>query len=326
MSPPAVNKWEKGISYPDITLLPALARLLGTDLNTLLSFKEDLTKQEVALFLNELAETIQKKGFQTAYDAAMEKIKEYPSCDLILLNTVVSLEGGLMFAKDAKEKKEEFQQAIEQLYQRAVCSQNDEIRNQAQSILIGKFMQRKEYDKAEELLKLLPSKSFVDTKQIEVNLMIARGRLKAAAKKEEEKLLSATNEVHCILMTLMEIAIKENRMEDAEYIANVSKNGAKLFDLWEYHSYVAHFQLYSNCKKPVKCLKILLPILKSLTKKWEIQKSPLYLHIQAKEIDEQFGTTIQKAVIQAVCNDQKYNFLKDSKELDEIIQEIALEK
>lgn len=29
---PAVHKWEKGTSYPDITLLPALARLLDTDL------------------------------------------------------------------------------------------------------------------------------------------------------------------------------------------------------------------------------------------------------------------------------------------------------
>ncbi len=47
---PAVNKWEKGISYPDITLLPALARVLDTDLNTLLSFKDDLTKQEISLF------------------------------------------------------------------------------------------------------------------------------------------------------------------------------------------------------------------------------------------------------------------------------------
>ena len=25
---PAVNKWEKGTSYPDITILPALARIL----------------------------------------------------------------------------------------------------------------------------------------------------------------------------------------------------------------------------------------------------------------------------------------------------------
>lgn len=45
VSAPAVNKWEKGVSYPDITLLPALARLLKTDVNTLLSFQEDLSDQ-----------------------------------------------------------------------------------------------------------------------------------------------------------------------------------------------------------------------------------------------------------------------------------------
>ena len=38
----AVNKWERGASLPDITLLPALARLLGVDLNTLLDFSEEL--------------------------------------------------------------------------------------------------------------------------------------------------------------------------------------------------------------------------------------------------------------------------------------------
>ena len=42
VSTPAVNKWEKGTSYPDIVLLPTLARLLDTDLNTLLSFRDNL--------------------------------------------------------------------------------------------------------------------------------------------------------------------------------------------------------------------------------------------------------------------------------------------
>lgn len=41
VSAPAVNKWENGNSYPDITLLPPLARLLKTDLNTLLSFQDE---------------------------------------------------------------------------------------------------------------------------------------------------------------------------------------------------------------------------------------------------------------------------------------------
>ena len=47
VSAPAVNKWEKALNYPDITLLPALARTLGVDLNTLLSFQEDLTEEEI---------------------------------------------------------------------------------------------------------------------------------------------------------------------------------------------------------------------------------------------------------------------------------------
>ena len=36
VTPPAVNKWEKGISCPDISILAPLARLLETDVNTLL--------------------------------------------------------------------------------------------------------------------------------------------------------------------------------------------------------------------------------------------------------------------------------------------------
>ena len=42
VSAPAVSKWERGESFPEITLLPALARLLGTDLNGLLSFQQEM--------------------------------------------------------------------------------------------------------------------------------------------------------------------------------------------------------------------------------------------------------------------------------------------
>lgn len=42
VSTPAVSKWEKGASYPDVSLLPALARLLKIDLNTLMCLKKNL--------------------------------------------------------------------------------------------------------------------------------------------------------------------------------------------------------------------------------------------------------------------------------------------
>ena len=44
---PAVNKWERGNSLPDITLLAPIARLLGISLYTLLTFQGDLTDRVV---------------------------------------------------------------------------------------------------------------------------------------------------------------------------------------------------------------------------------------------------------------------------------------
>lgn len=318
---PAVNKWEKGSSYPDITLLPALARLLDTDLNTLLSFKEELTEKEIALFLNHLSEIAQTDGFEKAYVSAMEKLREYPTCYPFILNVALWLDGSVMLSGKTESAKE-YRTLTESLYQRALCSQDSNIKSQAYSMLISRYMEREEYDKAQELLQQLPEEPYVNKKQLQANLYIACDRLDEAAKLEEEKLLTATNEIHAILITLMEIAIKENRMEDAEYIADVSQKGAELFDLWEYNSYVAQFQLSSACKNRMKCLKVLIPMLKSLTHKWDITRSPLYRHIKTKEKEKGFGPQIRKMIIQSIREDDTMDFLWESKEFQDIIKDM----
>lgn len=40
---PAVNRWEKDLSFPDTVLLAPLARCLNTDLNELFSFYDSLS-------------------------------------------------------------------------------------------------------------------------------------------------------------------------------------------------------------------------------------------------------------------------------------------
>ena len=182
-------------------------------------------------------------------------------------------------------------------------------------------MEREEYEAAQELLQELPEKDSVDKKQIQAQLYIKLGKLEDAAKIEEEKLLAATNKLHQILMTLMEIAMKEDRMEDAEYISNVCKEGARLFDLWEYSAYVAQFQLYSDCKNGRKCLKVLLPMLKAPTCKWESNRSPLYRHIQTKSFDPEFGPKMQKTLLHSMEADGDTEFLSRDEEFREILKE-----
>ena len=322
---PAVNKWEKGTSYPDITLLPALARLLDTDLNTLLSFKDDLSEKEIAIFLNILSSLLETSGFQSVFEAATNKINEFPTCYPLILNTALFLDGTLMMNPKA-ENNESYEKRIEELYYRALQSNDAQIQSRAKSMLISKLMKRKDYENAQALLKSLPDKDSVDKKQIQAQLHIELGQLEYAAKTEEEKLLSASNEIQQILITLMEIAIKDNRLDDAEYIANVSKEGAILFDLWEYSSYIAHFQLYSTCKNRIKCLKILVPMLKSLTSKWDINSSPLYRHIKTKETDKVFGTKMQKTILNAICTDSDSDFLRQDPEFKSILKEFNFDR
>lgn len=112
VSTPAVNKWEKAISYPDITLLPALARLLGTDLNTLLSFKEDLTNIEINKFSNELMAIASEKCIDRAFEIAMNKIYEYPNCDSLILITAATLEGIVQMF----QAENTYEEKIESLY------------------------------------------------------------------------------------------------------------------------------------------------------------------------------------------------------------------
>lgn len=279
VSAPAVNKWEKGTSYPDIILLPALARLLDTDLNTLLSFQDDLSEKEVVLFMNEVSETMDKNGFEAGYLLATEKLKEYPTCDLLVSNLAMLLDGALMLHGSKNKTNEMYREKIDSLYYRAAQSEDATIREQSQACLISKLMEKQDYEQAQEILNTLPKKSPVDKEQAQANIYIAQGDLEKAAKLIEEKLLSATN-----------------------------------------------FQLYEATKNRIKFLKILLPMLKSLTKKWDINKSPLYRHIQTKEVDKAFGSKLQKAIIQSINADEETEFLKDSPELHELIKEIDIEQ
>ncbi|HBG0145885.1 transcriptional regulator [Faecalimonas umbilicata] len=270
--------------------------------------------------MNEITEIVEKDGFEKGYSLAMEKIKEFPNCDALIGNIAVLLEGLLIFSGKKVEKK--YQEEILNLHKLASKSKDVNIREQSQGMLISKLIEKEEYDEAQEILDTFSKESWVDRKQLQANLYIAKEEYTKAARLTEEKLLSAMSEIHSCLMTLMEIAIKEERISDAEYIADVDRDAAKLFDLWEYYSYVAHSQLYDATKNRIKALKIFLPMLKSLTKKWEIEKSPLYRHIQKKEVGETIGPKFQKYFVRAINHDEEMSYLKEDPEIQKAIKKL----
>lgn len=71
---PAVNKWENGNSFPDITLLAPIARLLDITLDTLLSFQEELTMEEINSFIYEADEKLKNETYEEAFSGQRKSL------------------------------------------------------------------------------------------------------------------------------------------------------------------------------------------------------------------------------------------------------------
>lgn len=320
VSAPAVNKWEKSSCYPDITLLPAIARLLDTDLNTLLSFKEELSRQEIGSFLNEIVQEAGENGVEHAFARTMEKVREYPSCDLLLLNAALTLEGLLaMCAEDGDFSGQ--RAAVEKLYERAAQSADRQVSDHARSMLVSSYLQRQEYQKAEQLLSKLPDEAQFDKKLLQANLLVRQEKWEEAAQLLERKLLSETSSVQSTLLTLMEIACRQGRESDAEQIAGVAEQMTGLFGLWEYVSHAAVFQLAMLQKDTPKCLEALKKMLPAMLQKWDISQSPLYRHMLKKGGGECLGEMMLPKILSEFedpdCHE--YDFLRSHPDFQKTI-------
>lgn len=321
----AFNKWERGISCPDITILPALARLLETDLNTLLSFQEELTNEEIALWCSQISEILMKDGFEKAYEMGMEKVREYPGSGALLFNVAGTLEGGLqIFAEGIdEEKKQKYLEELEVLYERAAKSKEESVRIQANALLAAKCMNREDYDGAQERIELLPDPSWKNKRQMQAQLYVRTGRYDEAVRLKETEILESVNDIYSNLLSLMEIAVKEKRIEDAGYFTEKAVQTIQLYEMWEYSAGVAQFQLAVSKRDKHGTIEALKKMLPSLEKGWQPGESRLYEHIGEKKENigrGEYWQAFTQKIVEGLKTDEDMEFLREDEEFLRIVK------
>lgn len=272
VSTPAVNKWEKGSTYPDITLLPALARLLKIDLNTLMSFNDDLTDIEIENFVNEVDKVVQEQNYETAFQMAIDKIHEYPTCDKLIYSTITYLDGALSLYNIPEP--EQYRETFETFYQRLSVNEIPEIRDIAISMLISYARNRGDFVKAEELINTLPFSTIIDKQEQLAVLYQQQKKYEDAKKIWEHRVLKGATEVQTTLINMLEIALFESDREQAEFFADMYEKIARQFYFPEWMRYNAHLQLAIEQKDKDKSLSILQKMLPAMREEWEPQNYP----------------------------------------------------
>lgn len=318
VSTPAVNKWEKGSTYPDITLLPALARLLKIDLNTLMSFNDDLTDIEIENFVNEVDKAVQEQDYDTAFQKAINKIHEYPTCEKLIYSVILYLEGALTLYNVSEI--EQYREMYETFYKRLATSEIPEIRDTATSMLISYARNRGDFSKAEELINSLPFSTIDKEEQLAI-LYQRQERYQDAEKIWGHRVLKGIIEIQNALANMLEIALQEKRENDADFFADMYEAINRQFCFPEWMCYNAHLQLALVKKDKSKSLYILKKMLPAMKKEWNPQDYQLYRNTDARG-STFFSRKLAETITDELASNEEYAFLRDGSEFEELIVQL----
>ncbi len=307
---PAVNKWENENSYPDIMLLAPIARLLAISLDTLLSFQENLTQEEVNAMVRQAEAMLKEKPYGEALEWAKKKIEQYPNCEQLILYMAVIFDAQRITQEIPDGEK--YDDYFCSLYIRALDSREEATRIRAADSLVGFYMRKEQYEKAEEYLKYLSLQNPV-RKIRQAEIYGKTDRKREAYKAYEELLFSDYQRASAELHGMYMLALGSNDMERARMLVDKQRELARCFEMGSYHEASCGMELAVREKDADTVLTIMEEMLAGIGEICGYRESPLYEHMELKAVSEEFLKEIRKNLLECFQDEESYGFLKNDK-------------
>lgn len=311
VSAPAVNKWERGVSYPDITLIPALARLLDTDANTLLSFETELSPEKNLAIQREVERLVREDGYDAGFSYAREMMRLYPSSDELAIVLTGYLDGALMLYQ--VPEPERYRPTLEAEYERLANSSVSEVRDQAISMLVAKAMAGEDYERAQELLDRIPSPA-IDKQQQQAALYMKQKDYERAGRLWETQVTTAAGDLIAALSSLAEIALRSGNLDEARDIARRALPIADACDLPRWMSAGVELGVEIARRNSEAAMGLIEEIAASMNPAHANDlNSPLHRYVGLTDVS-QLSRQMLELILCEIETDTEYDFLrKDEK-------------
>ena len=236
VSAAAVSKWETGASYPDITLLPPLARALGLTVDALLDFHPAPSNEELHQISERLRAVFDEQGFAAGQQESEAVLREYPSCGQLKI-----MVGGLYFhfLSSALSRADDPEQTSETLIERCLSlfeqgeaqSETEKEKLGARLLRINTLTMLGRYEQAEALIDSLPDQQPVDADTLRLNLRLAQNQLDEAELLARKRLMIHVHESLGALMNLTTVARRQKDFAAAHRYWDAYRALDELFSL-----------------------------------------------------------------------------------------------
>lgn len=316
---PAVNKWEKGVTCPDVALLPRLARTLKTDVNTLLCFQVSLDAEEIGARQKVLVEHARKEGMAEAFAYAEEELRCWPHCEQLLYSLALVLNGQLAYAVLPPEENAGYQARIDALMERAARAENEEIRHSAEWMLTSRYLARGEIAKAQEVLERIPEHPAQDKRMMQINLLMSQERHEEAAALLARTLFITAGELQMQLNKLMQVEERLGDRARVEAIAEKASAAMAALDMNAYCQALPKLEVVVLHKDVPGAVEQLQTMLEALAVPTWMGDSPLYAHLPGNKQTKAVSGMLS-AVLSELRQSEEYVFLRGDEGFERLMQ------
>ncbi len=291
---PAVNKWENGNSNPDIELLAPIARLLRISLDTLMSFREELTAVEINGIIRQMDEMFETESFETVYEWALERVKEYPNCNMLIWQIAVSLDARRLTG--ACTEPENYDKQINAWYEMALGDEKEEIKHHAADSLIGFYLRKKEYTKAEEYLQYF---SDYDPMKVVIQgrLYKEQGKTEEAHEMFETMLFFGYQTLLSAFSCMIELAQEEGDIEKVYFLAGKIGAVTSIFEIGKYEECSRILEAVCAEKNMEDMYRAVDQLLKNATSPCDFQTSKLFAHMKFRHPDSSSAGALESDIL-----------------------------
>ncbi len=317
VSTPAVNKWENGHSTPDVALLPALARLLEIDMNTLFDFNETLSEAEITLVIEALSNMMLAGDIDGAFHEADIKLRDYPNSLALRYQLALNLHASLTLKPEwTAEEKAPYQARVTDWLCQVADGDDAELANAARHMLALDYLDKGELDRAEAMIDALPKAPY-DRYILQGELLYRRGDVETAATHISAGIFETLTKTIGQLYKIIDLEIKMANNDAAHALADATAALIGAFRLWPaYGTIVPQLVVALREQDTANSLRLLRAILEATHAPYE---PPLLSHFPRMDIHESLADTYRKSLIQEARTSADYDFLRDNPDFDALL-------
>lgn len=303
---PAVNKWENNNTQPDIALLAPIARLLGITTDTLLSFRDALSSEEIAAFVKKLDQDLETREYGEVFAEVKRTLEEYPNCGKLIWQAAVILQARRNM--NPVPDKEKYDNMIFGWFERCLQSEDGNIRKEAAGSLFYAYLQKEEYERAQSYLSYLAVDS-PERKRKEAVIFSKTGKKEAAYRVYEELLFTNYQFISLVLNDLRILYMEDGNSEMAWKLVDVQNQAARAFEMGRYNEVSTGLDVAAWEKNAPKTAEIMEEILESVNHIADFAQSLLYQHMTFKKMDPGFVDRLRRSLIEGM-SDESYAFMR----------------